>query len=327
MPNLTTFLGFWPVRDEIAAFSPIELEQGRPSDASSKRLRATLLSYDGPGWRMLICEDYLCLLHLAALEPGLRKERSQAADPAGHDFIAGSRAAWPRYLEALNAWFFLLFVSTSTGRNHQVLHDFAELSLWSCTRAIYDDGGALVRQAHYGRTSGSALRRQGRVFFSKAPTTHSLDHRIFADAAAYWGTVFKNGMVSDTALGAKLIAEHRLENYSAVVALGWFRLEAWVFQSAKRFGFPRKVLRANGKKGNRTVAEMIDLFPVGTTIGNMRDDLHRVRQTRNRVAHRNQAAGPGASEEAISCYARMFMAESGIRLTIRPGRTPGFGMA
>lgn len=322
-PNdqLETFVGFWPAREAHGEITEFELEHGVPTDHSVKRLRLTLLSYSGRGWKMKVCADYLCLLHLDEFEAALKIGR-QCSDIASPDLLRGTNAAWPAYLQALNAWYFLMFSACQTGRNTVFMHDFSELSFWNCSRLLYDQSGEPIRHANYGRAVDAYLCRFRQRIFESIPTFLKIDHGIFDDAAAYWETCSLRGLISLAALGCKVVSEHRLRNYRAAVALAWFELEAWISNSIRDLGF--QMTTRKGK--DRPIKEMIDDFPAGTAVANLRDELHALRNIRNSIAHQNAPATHSDSALALRCFVKMLNARSGLALRVDENPTPTIGL-
>lgn len=316
--QLETFVGFWPTREDFGEIDEFELEQGIPTINSANLLRATLLSYNGRGWKMVVCADYLCLLHLDEFEDALAISR-QCEDIASPDLFRGSQAAWPAYIQALNAWYFLLFAACQTGRNSVFMHDFAELSFWNCTRLLYKESGESVRHANYGRATGAYLCRFRQRIFGSPPSFLRIEHGIFDDAASYWRTISSRNLVSLAALGCKIVSEHRIKNHRAAVALAWFELEAWIISSIQLLEFQTTTRRNR----DRPIKDMIDDFPLGTSVANLRDDLHALREVRNRIAHQNVLATHSDSALALRCFVRMLNEVSGLALKIdeNPGPT------
>jgi hypothetical protein len=319
--NFETFVGFWPARENCGEVADFELENRVPTTKTTQQLRATLLSYQGAGWKMIICADYLCLLHLDEYEPGLAAER-KPQDIRSPTLLRATSIAWPRYVEALNAWYFVLFAACRTARNWAVLNDFAELSFWNCSRILYDQEGRPVRHANYGRTLGAYLRRFQLQLFDSPPTFMSLDHGIFDDASHYWDTIYSSNLVPLAALGCKIVSEHRLGNYRPAIALAWFELEAWVNEQVTSLGYPSKTAR--GK--DRRISDMLDDFPRGTSVANLRDDLHTLRAIRNDIAHNNAAAAHSDSALALKCFVKMLNARSGLPLEVDDLPPPTIGL-
>jgi len=319
--RLETFVGFWPAREDFGEIVEFELEHGVPSVNSASQLRATLLSYSGRGWKIVVCADYLCLLHLDEFEAALAIGR-QCEDIASLNLLRGTRAAWPAYVQALNAWYFLLFAACQTGRNHVFMHDFAELSFWNCARLLYKESGEPVRHANYGRGTDAYLRRFRQRVFELPPSFLKIDHGIFDDAACYWGTISSRNLVALAALGCKIASEHRIQNHRAAVALAWFELEAWIISSIRLLGFQTTTRRDK----ERPIKEMIDDFPAGTAVANLRDDLHALREVRNGIAHQNAIATHSDSALALRCFVKMLNVMSGLALKIDENPVPTIGL-
>ena len=271
---------------------------------------------------MIICADYLCLLHLEEYEPNLVAER-QPKDIASPDFLRATTIAWPRYVEALNAWYFLLFAACRTARNCVVLNDFAELSFWSCSRILYDKKSIPVRHSNYGRASGAYLRRFQLQLFDAPLTFVPLDHGIFNDAAIYWDTIYSRALVSLVALGCKIVSEHRFGNYRASIALAWFELESWVNEQITLLGYPSKT----DKGKDRRISDMLDDFPPGTSVANLRDQLHKLRILRNDIAHNNASADHAGSALAVKCFVKMLNERSGLPLEVDDLPPPTIGLS
>jgi len=324
--QLLTYVGFWPMREMHGAID-LEIYDGFPTEPCKKKLREPLLAERGVGWSYIVCKDYLNLLHLESCEPALVSERESLNNDEFISFsLTATRFAWKQYLEALNALYFLIFAACRTGRNHLCLPDFAELSIWNCSRLMYDQNGIPHRHAHYGRSTGSYLRRFGLQKFERSETLIPLEEGIFQDAAAYWSTVFDAKLLPLAALGTKIITEHRIANYRVAVALTWFELEAWIYQRSQALGYPRQARRKNGQLKDRTVYELLEDFPKGSTIANIRDDLHAVRKKRNDIAHENLPANRDDSELALKCFLTMFSQRSGLKLEIDMNEPPTLGL-
>jgi hypothetical protein len=319
--QLETFVGFWPTSENFGEIDEFELEDGIPTVNSATKLRATLRSYSGHGWKMVVCADYLCLLHLDEYEEALEIGR-QCDDIASPELFRGTEAAWPAYVQALNAWYFLLFAACHTARNAVFMHDIAELSFWNCTRLLYKRNGEPARHANYGRATVAYLRRFRQHVFDSPPSFLKIDNGIFDDAASYWGMISSRNLVSLAATGCKIVSEHRIRNHRAAVALAWFELEAWIVDNIRVLGF--QTTTRKGKE--RPIKDMIDDFPSGTSVANLRDDLHALREVRNRIAHQNAIASHSDSALALRCFVRMLNMRSGLALKIDENRAPTLGL-
>ena len=249
-------------------------------------------------------------------------ERKQ--DPREFDFsLAGTSAAWPRYVEALNALNFLLFASCNTGRGHSILHDFLELSFWQCARIIYDSSGTPLRHANYGRTTGSYLRRFGERTYSKPLPLSKIDNQTFEDVAFYWGIFYETGLVPLAALGAKVISDHRLGNYRASVVLAWFEIESWIIATADGLGL--KTTQPPTKAGNvhtLPISKIINKLPAGTTVKVNFSDIDKLREIRNEIAHKNYQPSMQDSALAISNLMYVINMKTGLWLKVDGGSPP-----
>jgi hypothetical protein len=323
---LDTFVGFWPAREQFGEFEPMVLDpSGLPDSDTQTRCATTLLDFSGDGWKIRVCADYLVLLHLADLEPSLRAERTQSKDIANFS-MGATRAAWPKYVESLNAIYFLLFASCHTGRNDYMLQDFAEISFWHCARLQYDKHDTPIKHANYGRTSGAFLRRFGERTYKKPQSLTQIKHEIFKDAALYWSVVYELGLVSMAALGAKIISEHRLGNYQASIVLAWFELERWIIETASTLGLRTTKFRKTGKVKTDNVNEILKRFPDGTTVKVNFTDIDKLREIRNDIAHKDLNPTIQDSALAIRCFFYVFKMRSGLVLKVDEGPPPTFGL-
>ena len=318
------FVGFWPMLEHHGEVDEISLDScGRPDDESQKRCREVIWSSAGPGWEMSISADYLSLLHLEELEPALRNERSQDKSDLALLSMSGTSRAWPKYVEALNALYFLMFAACNTGRNSMFLHDFSELSFWDCERVLFSDDRLPIRHAKYGRTTDPYLRRFGLRSYEKPPNLAPIDHEIFDDAAYYWSVLYDLKLVPLASLGAKLFSEHRLDNYRVTIALAWFEIEAWIFELATTLGISTKT-----KKGwDRPISDVIDDFPAGTTVANVNTELSKLRKKRNKIAHDNADASLQDSSLALELFLYVLKMKSGLCLNAHTHRPPTLGLA
>ncbi len=316
-----TFVGFWPASTQFGEPECFALDECSLPDRDTQRaLRATLLSYDGPGWKIKLCADYLLLLHLETLEEALQEERNQGPDLVNFS-LGATRKARTAYLEALNALNFLLFAAARTGHNHVFLHDFREVSIWDCARIMYDATGNPLRHATYGRFPDTAIRREGKRQFSQIPQFNSVEHSIFSDAAFYWGWFYELGLLPMAAVGAKIVSEHRLQNYGTAIALAWFEIESWIYQTAAILG-----LRTKSKRGRYLfVSQVIDQFPAGTTVANRKGDLDTLREKRNQVAHANAQASREDSALAIGTFLYVLTTRTGLSLEVDLHEIPTLG--
>lgn len=322
-----TFLGFWPTREEVGEFGPITLNDcSLPDTDSQARCASTLLDFSGPGWKIKVCADYLVLVHLEDLEPALTAERNQLT--SNFDFsIEATRAAWPRYVEALNALYFLLFASCFTGRNHSILHDFSELSFWHCTRILYDDDGKRIRQANYGRTSGSYLRRFGQRTCDTAPPALTLDHETFKDMAFYWNIFHDLDLVPLVATAAKVISDHRLPNYRASIVLAWFEVESWIIETADGLGIQTtSIAKKTGDTLTHKITHILKKLLEGTTVKVNFSDINALRVIRNDIAHNNYRPALQDSALAVRCLMYVIKMRSGLNLKVDEGTPPTIGL-
>lgn len=319
--QIETFVGFWPAGFDYGEIAEFELENGLTSTKTASNLKETILSYSGEGWKMLVCADYLCLMHLDKFEGGLAIER-QEREPFSENFLRETRAAWPAYVQALNAWNFLLIAACNTGRSHYVLTDFEEVSVQNCVRLLYGANGTPLRQATYGRRHEAVLRRFRERLFTSPPTYIKIHNGIFNDAAHYWGVVSKLNLVQLANLGGKLVSEHRLKNYRPAVALAWFEIEAWIIESIISLGFSTRTRKSK----ERRISEMINDFPDGSSIANMRRDLQALLVVRNDVAHKHKEATYADSALALRCFLQMVNVRTGLALGIDANPAPIFGL-
>ena len=319
-----TFFGFWPARDEYCQIDSFAVDDcGLPDEDTRKALGQTLESFSMPGWKMIISADYLCLLHLKSIGAGLNSERKHNRESEIYDLsLRTSRRSQFQYIEALNAWYFLIFAACRTGRNNVFLHDFSELSSWHCPRLMYTASGKPLRHLRFGRENEPGLRRFGRCAYDKVPAFQTIDLGIFRDAAFFWEIVFDSDLVPVAALGAKIVSEHRLENYKSSVALAWFELESWIFSKTIELGIP--TVKKNG--WHLGIKEIINKFPKGTLVSNYSQELNDVRNVRNGIAHENVTPSHEQSSHAIETFMEIFNVRSGLRLQVDLHQTPTMGL-
>ena len=325
-----TFVGFWPARAEYCSIEQDSYDECKKPDAEmQKKLRATLLNISEEGWKIIVSADYMCLLHLEELEPALSEELNKECDmdSISHNFLSGTKTAWPQYIEALNAFNFLIFSSCQTGRNNVFLHDYNELSFWSCSRIIYNENSIPQRHAQYGRTSDAYLRRFGNITYDKPLGLQKIDLNIFKDATFYWSVIYKRGLVPLTSILAKIVSEHRLENYRTSTALSWFELESWINEKADEQGIETTKISKKGKTIYIGIADIINKFLLGTTVANLRDDLHIIRDKRNDIAHGNSSATIQDSSLAITCLLEVLNIKTGLKLELNLHSAPTIGLA
>lgn len=322
-----TFVGFWPTREEVGEYGPITLNScGLPDNDTQARCASTLFDFHGPGWKIKVCADYLVLLHIEDLEQSLTAERNQR-NSIVHFSIEATRAAWPRYIEALNALYFLLFASCFTGRNHSILHDFSELSFWHCARILYRDDGKPIRHSNYGRTSGSYLRRFGERTCSTSPPSLALDHETFKDMAFYWNIIQDIDLVPLAATAAKVVSDHRLSNYRASIVLTWFEVENWIIETADGLGIKTTyVVKKTGDILTHKITDILKQLPEGTTVKVNFSDIDALRVIRNKIAHKNYRPVLQDSALAIRCLMYVIKMRSGLNLKVDEGPPPTIGL-
>ena len=321
-----TFVGFWPAREEVGEFVPVTVDSCNLPDADTQaRCSSTLLDFSGPEWKIKVCADYLVLLHLKNLEPSLEAERNQSDNII--DFsIGATRKAWPQYVEALNALYFLLFASCFTGRNHSILHDYSELSFWNCARILYGSDEKPIRHANYGRTSGSYLRRFGGRKCSPSASSSTIDHAAFKDMAFYWEIIHDTDLVPLIANAAKIVSDHRLGNYRAAIVLAWFEVESWIIETADELGIQTTHVTKRGHTLNDNISVIIKRFPDGTTVKVNLSDIDNLRDIRNKIAHRSYNPALQESALAIRCLLYVIKMKSGLCLKIDEGPPPTLGL-
>ncbi len=265
-----TFVGFWPTREEFGEIGPITLDScSLPDTETQARCASTLFDFSGPGWEIKVCADYLLLLHITDLEPSLTTERNQSKSNFNFS-INATQKAWPRYVEALNALYFLLFASCFTGRGNYILHDFSELSFWHCANILYGEDGKPIKHSNYGRSSGSYLRRFGERKCNTIPSSLNLEHEIFKDMAFYWRIIWDINLVPLTATATKVISNHRLGNYRSSIVLTWFEVENWIIETANGLGIQTtRVAKKTGDVLTRHISQIIKDLPEGTLLSRL----------------------------------------------------------
>lgn len=331
------FFGFWPLPPNH--FYPDELilnPERFIDDGTRSGLLEWVLDVSGSGWRFAVTGDLLCLLHLDETEADLNAERTANENADIIDITLGvSHRSRFLYCECLNAIYFLIFCSCFTGRGYSVLHDFSELTIWSCGRFTYDDDGNAVRGGQFLRPPEQQLRRL-RIALVENPKDHTpFDLDIFRDAAHYWSIVYALELHPIAAVGAKIVSEHRLENLQASVSLAWFEIERWLIAHAMELGLDVYQRRRNGNVLNdeagspkyKNVSILIDLFPEGTWLYANKGGFHQVRNLRNQIAHRGYEPSHAESARALEVFVSMFNFRSGLNLRIDTHRVPTHGVS
>ncbi len=317
-----TFLGFWPTRENFGEISLININNvGIPDKKSRDQLKETIYLKPSAKWEIIVAVDYMVLLHLRDLEHELHIERNQNKDKINFS-MRGTMAAWPVYLESLNAIYFLLFAAMYTGRNLSYLHDFSEITLWDCSRLIYNQHNKPLRHAHFGRKSEHYLRRFGECIYSAPITLSQIDKRVFDDMAHYWSTIYNLKLIKFTSVGTKILYEHRIKNFNASVTTAWFEIENWITEYAHVIGVPL----TDKDNNSLEIKRLINKFPLGTMVSNLSSDLHAVRIARNNIAHSNSAASFNDSQLAITCFMKIFNLKTGLPLNIDFNAPPIFGL-
>lgn len=323
-----TFVGFWPTREEVGVVEPFTLDKGGyPDKGTRDRCIATHLDFSGPGWKIKLCGDYLLLVHLESLEPALETERKQDARDVTYS-MAGTSAAWPKYVEALNALNFLLFASCNTGRGHSILHDFLELNFWQCARIKYDASGNPLTHANYGRFTGAYLRRYGERTYKKPLTLSKITDETFKDMAYYWSIFFDANLVSLAALGAKVISDHRLGNYRAAIVLAWFEIESWIIETAAGLGIKTtRTVKKTGEVKTLYITDILKKLPAGTTVKVNHKDIDDLRKIRNKIAHKNYQ--PSLIDSALAIRTLMYVMNlnTGLWLKVDTNAPPRIGLS
>lgn len=322
-----TFFGFWPADDNHSHIDgEIPKEEGAKNKIQ-KALKEKLVAYDARDWQIIVCKDYLFLLHLKPLEEQLNDEREHNQASEIYDLrLAASRRIKSQYVEALNALYFLIYTSSFTGRGNFFLHDFAEVTAWQCLRIMYSQDNQPLRRIQFGRGTKKELHRSSLYSLKDSKTFSKIDIDIFADAAHYWDIVYNQDLVSLASVGTKIISEHRLESYDLSVVLAWFEIESWIASNARTLGVPTTRTNARGRTYHHRIIDIINHFPIGTTISNLTPELHEVREIRNGIAHSGMKPSQQQSAKAITLFVKMFNMRTGLNLRVDTNGTPSGGI-
>jgi len=319
-----TFFGFWPADDNYCSLDSLTLDaNGHSDEANQSELKDTLLDYDTDDWHIIVSKDYMCLLHLKSLEEPLNREREHNRSCELSQLSLGTtRHIKNQYIEAINAFNFLIFSSCFTGRGNYFLHDFAEVTVWQCLRVIYSSDNTPLRRIQFGRGSKKEMSRTGLCIEEKSSEFMKIEPNIFKDAIHYWDIVFQQDLVSLASVGTKIISEHRLESYNLSVVLAWFEIENWIMYYARVLEV--ETHKSNGYKHG--IERIINNFPIGTTVSNLASELHVVRDIRNDIAHNGSMPSHEESKKAIEMFMKMFNIRSGLNLSVDLHPAPSSGM-
>ncbi|MEH6504374.1 MAG: hypothetical protein V7682_10800 [Cycloclasticus sp.] len=326
--NEKTFFGFWPADDNYCGVESLTLDANRHSDEASQReLRDTLLDYESDDWHIIVSKDYMCLLHLKALEEPLNNEREHNRTCEMYELSLGvTKQIKYQYVEALNALYFLVFSSCFTGRNNYFLHDFSEVTMWECLRIMYSSRDIPLRRIKFGRGTKKEMSRTALCIEEQHSGFMKIEHNIFKDTIHYWNMVFQQDLVSLASVGTKIISEHRLESYNLSVVLAWFEIENWIMSFTRTLGIQTSRIKTNGDSYYFGIKDIIDSFPIGSTISNLASELHDVREIRNKIAHNGSMPSHEESTRAIKMFLRMFNIRSGLNLSVDLHKAPSGGM-
>ena len=179
------------------------------------------------------------------------------------------------------------------------------------------------------------LRRHRRAIVENPNDRLPFDLDIFRDAAHYWSIVHILDIHSTGAIGAKVVSEHRLENFRASVPVAWFEIERWLVAHGKQLGLDVYVSDGNdgikrdetGALKYRNISQIINLFPLGTWVYANRDQFHRIRSLRNQIAHKGYEPTQAESSEALHVFMNMFNYRTGLNLSADTNRVPTQGVS
>lgn len=329
--NEQRFFGFWPADAHYGEPEKLTvINSGVLSPASKEELLKPLLNYQGHGWRIVVTGDYLCMLSLDNQEARIQEERAKNSERAkDHWFLhfdASSDAPF-EYCEALNALYFLIFAACFSGRGDYFLHDFTFLNKWSIDRFVCEEDGRARRVQLFARKSEQAMRRLQLSKLGKHRNMQKINHEIFADAAAFWKIIFDLDLISTTAVGAQVLAAHRLRDFRSSLALTWFEVEEWLFEHAKDVGVETKFFNSKKKKWQEKNAHnLINSFKSGTWVYAMKDRMHNIRGIRNKVAHGGYKPTQQQSAEALRLFVELLNYRSGLFLNIDTNPPPTHGL-
>lgn len=314
--NDKTFFGFWPANDNYSNSDSIILDDCLfTSKETQKILQGTLLERESTDWQIIICNDYMVLLHLKHLEPSLADERNfnQHSDISILKFGA-TRNARKVYLEGLNALNFILFCSCFTGRNDYFLDDFSEVSIWQSLRVMYTRKNTPIRSMQFGRGTKKEMIRRGEYKITSKVGNFKFKIETFKDMIHYWGILYQQNLINLAALGTKIISEHRVQNFNLAVILIWFEIEKWIIKWASDLS-----ISINNEIGNPLeIKKILKNFIVfeGTTIAGLYDEIDDIRELRNEIAHDGKLASHVESSKAIELFLKMFNLRSGLTLNV-----------
>lgn len=333
------YFGFWPLPSNYFKLERLTLNGSGFIDESTKAIfLEKAIEICGDGWRFAVTGDYLCMLHIDEIENDLLREKSlnKAANDHIQISLGFSRFARFRYCESLNAIYFLMFGAFFTGRNHYMLHDFSELTIWSCGRFTYDQNGQALRGGQFVRPPEQQLRRLGISKVESADSMAGFDINIFRDTALYWSVIYELKLVSTAAVGAKVASEHRIENFKASVSLTWLEIEEWLVSFAIEIDID---VYARGKNGSiridnetghpmyKGIKKLINDYPEGTWVYTNKSYLHDVRVLRNQIVHRGYIPNRVESALALQIFLRMFNFRTGLNLRIDTHGVPTQGVS
>ena len=320
--NEKTFIGFWPADDNHCSIDLLSLDDNNHADEATQReLKDTLLDYETNEWHIIISKDYMCLLHLKSLEEVLNNEREHNRTCDMSELSIGTtKQIKYQYIEALNALYFLIFSSCFTGRGNYFLHDFSEVTIWHCLRVMYSSNNTPLRRIQFGRANKKEMSRTGLCIENKTEEFFKIEPNIFKDAIHYWEIVFKQNLVPLASVGTKVISEHRLESYNLSVVLAWFEIENWIV------GMAISLNLIEDNNDFPPIKKIINKFPEGTTIANLKIELHIVRDIRNDIAHKGIIPSHNESSKAIEMFMKMFNIRSGLNLSVDLHQAPSTGM-
>ena len=313
-----TFFGFWPADDNYSSIDRLLLDINNHADkATQNSLRDTLIESENDKWHIIVSIDYMCLLHLKYLEEPLNNEREHNRTCDIHMLSFNTmRQIKNQYIEALNALNFLIFSSCFTGRGNYFLNDFSEVTLWHCIRIMYSSNNTPLRRIQFGRATKKELSRTGLCIEEKIDGFFNIEPNIFKDTFHYWDIIFEQGLIPLSAVGTKIISEHRLESYNLSVVLVWFEIENWIMEFTRVLGIPTSNQNRRGEIFYFGIKDIIDIFPTGTTISNLALELHEVREIRNNIVHNGTIPSHFESTKAIKLFIKMFNIRSGLNLSI-----------
>ena len=311
-----TFFGFWPANDNYSNVDSVILDDSLlASKETQKILQGTFLEKETIDWQIIVCNDYMVLLHIKHLEPTLADERdfNQDSDISMLKFSA-TRNARRIYLEGLNALNFILFCSCFTGRNDYFLDDFSEVSIWQSLRVMYTKKNTPIRSMQFGRGTKKEMIRRGEYKITREIGNFKFKIETFKDMIYYWEILYEQNLINLAALGTKIISEHRLQNYNLAVILIWFEIEKWIIKWANDLSIPINHVDNHGTASPLEIKKILKNFKQreGTTIAGIYDELDDIRKLRNKIAHEGKLASHKESSKAIELFMTMFNLRSGL---------------